>query len=66
MMVAPGTLNIRHAELVSAATSPPGTAVRAEAWTLKQVQGDASRGRVLADTTAVLGAMDIVFGECDR
>ncbi|MFP5432251.1 MAG: hypothetical protein ACLGIM_03920, partial [Alphaproteobacteria bacterium] len=23
-------------------------------------------GHMLADTTAVLGAMDIVFGECDR
>jgi NADH-quinone oxidoreductase subunit D len=25
-----------------------------------------SRGHMLADTTAILGAMDIVFGECDR
>jgi NADH-quinone oxidoreductase subunit D len=24
------------------------------------------KGHMLADTTAVLGAMDIVFGECDR
>jgi NADH-quinone oxidoreductase subunit D len=25
-----------------------------------------SRGHMLADITAILGAMDIVFGECDR
>jgi NADH-quinone oxidoreductase subunit D len=25
-----------------------------------------SRGHMLADVTAILGAMDIVFGECDR
>ncbi|MBA3837247.1 MAG: hypothetical protein C0499_06280, partial [Zymomonas sp.] len=25
-----------------------------------------SRGHMLADTTAILGALDIVFGECDR
>ena len=25
-----------------------------------------SKGHMLADTTAILGAMDIVFGECDR
>jgi NADH-quinone oxidoreductase subunit D len=25
-----------------------------------------SRGHMLADTTAILGAIDIVFGECDR
>ena len=24
------------------------------------------KDQMLADTTAVLGAMDIVFGECDR
>jgi len=25
-----------------------------------------AKGHMLADTTAILGAMDIVFGECDR
>jgi NADH-quinone oxidoreductase subunit D len=25
-----------------------------------------SKGHMLADTTAILGALDIVFGECDR
>jgi NADH-quinone oxidoreductase subunit D len=25
-----------------------------------------TRGHMLADATAILGAMDIVFGECDR
>jgi NADH-quinone oxidoreductase subunit D len=25
-----------------------------------------SRGHMLADTTAIIGALDIVFGECDR
>jgi NADH-quinone oxidoreductase subunit D len=25
-----------------------------------------TRGNMLADTTAILGALDIVFGECDR
>ena len=24
------------------------------------------KGHMLADTTAVLGAIDVVFGECDR
>jgi hypothetical protein len=31
---------IRHAELVSASIAQPGVTVRAEKWTLKQVQGD--------------------------
>jgi hypothetical protein len=30
----------RHAELVSASIVPPALSVRAEKWTLKQVQGD--------------------------
>jgi NADH-quinone oxidoreductase subunit D len=25
-----------------------------------------TKGHMLADATAILGAMDIVFGECDR
>ena len=25
-----------------------------------------TRGHMLADTMAILGALDIVFGECDR
>ena len=58
--------NRRHAELVSATTPQPGKPSQSEGWTLKQVQGDAIGGHMLADTTAVLGAMDIVFGECDR
>jgi hypothetical protein len=40
---------IRHAELVSA--SNPETAVRSANWTLKQVQGDASR-QLPAEMTA--------------
>jgi hypothetical protein len=66
MMMATTSLNRRHAELVSASIPRSGTTASADGWTLKQVQGDASRGHMLADTTAVLGAMDIVFGECDR
>jgi NADH-quinone oxidoreductase subunit D len=25
-----------------------------------------SKGHMLADTTAIIGAIDVVFGECDR
>jgi NADH:ubiquinone oxidoreductase subunit D len=66
MMMANSSLNRRHAEFVSASTRRSGTAASADGWTLKQVQGDANWGPMLADTTAVLGAMDIVFEECDR
>ena len=65
-MMTNSSLNRRHAELVSASTPQPAKPSQSEGWTLKQVQGDASPGHMLADTTAVLGAMDIVFGECDR
>jgi NADH-quinone oxidoreductase subunit D len=25
-----------------------------------------AKGHMLADTTAIIGAIDVVFGECDR
>jgi tRNA pseudouridine55 synthase len=34
------TLTVRHAELVSASISQPGSSASEEEWTLKQVQGD--------------------------
>ncbi|RYY25080.1 MAG: NADH-quinone oxidoreductase subunit D [Sphingomonadales bacterium] len=40
--------------------------VRPTAFSHLQAMDFMSRGHMLADTTAILGAMDIVFGECDR
>jgi NADH-quinone oxidoreductase subunit D len=31
-----------------------------------QAMGFMAKGHMLANMTAILGAMDIVFGECDR
>ena len=63
--MARASLNRRHPGLDPGSTPQPGKPSQSEGWTLKQVQGDAIGGHMLADTTAVLGAMDIVFGECD-
>ena len=40
--------------------------IRPTAFSHLQAMDFMSRGHMLADTTAILGAMDIVFGECDR
>ena len=40
--------------------------IRAPGFAHLQAMELLSKGHMLADTTAVLGAMDIVFGECDR
>ncbi len=40
--------------------------VRPTAFSHLQAMDFMSKGHMLADITAVLGAMDIVFGECDR
>jgi len=40
--------------------------IRRTAFSHLQAMDFMSRGHMLADTTAILGAMDIVFGECDR
>jgi NADH-quinone oxidoreductase subunit D len=40
--------------------------VRPTAFSHLQAMDFMSKGHMLADTTAILGAMDIVFGECDR
>ena len=40
--------------------------IRPTAFSHLQAMDFMMRGHMLADTTAVLGAMDIVFGECDR
>jgi Respiratory-chain NADH dehydrogenase, 49 Kd subunit len=39
---------------------------RPTAFSHLQAMDFMSRGHMLADTTAILGALDIVFGECDR
>ena len=44
----------RHAELVSASTAPPEPTANAEKWTLKQVQGDASKSGGVALFTDAL------------
>ena len=40
--------------------------IRPTAFSHLQAFDMQARGHMLADTTAILGAMDIVFGECDR
>ncbi|WP_294236277.1 NADH-quinone oxidoreductase subunit D [uncultured Sphingomonas sp.] len=40
--------------------------IRPTAFSHLQAMEFMSKGHMLADTTAILGAMDIVFGECDR
>jgi len=40
--------------------------IRPTAFSHLQAMDFMSKGHMLADTTAILGAMDIVFGECDR
>jgi NADH-quinone oxidoreductase subunit D len=40
--------------------------LRPTAFSHLQAMDFMSKGHMLADTTAILGAMDIVFGECDR
>jgi NADH-quinone oxidoreductase subunit D len=53
--------------LVSDGTNKPYRCkVRPTAFSHLQAMDFMSRGHMLADTTAILGAMDIVFGECDR
>jgi NADH-quinone oxidoreductase subunit D len=53
--------------LVSNGTNKPYRCkIRPTAFSHLQAMDFMSRGHMLADTTAILGAMDIVFGECDR
>lgn len=53
--------------LVSDGTnSPYRCKIRPTAFSHLQAMDFMMKGHMLADTTAVLGAMDIVFGECDR
>lgn len=53
--------------LVSDGTNKPYRCkVRPTAFSHLQAMDFMSKGHMLADTTAILGAMDIVFGECDR
>lgn len=46
--------------------SPYRCKIRPTAFSHLQAMDFMMKGHMLADTTAVLGAMDIVFGECDR
>ncbi len=53
--------------LVSDGTNKPYRCkVRPTAFSHLQAMEMMSKGHMLADVTAILGAMDIVFGECDR
>jgi NADH-quinone oxidoreductase subunit D len=53
--------------LVSDGTNKPYRCkIRPTAFSHLQAMGFMSKGHMLADTTAILGALDIVFGECDR
>ncbi len=53
--------------LVSDGTNKPYRCkIRPTAFSHLQAMGYMSKGHMLADTTAILGALDIVFGECDR
>ena len=53
--------------LVSDGTNKPyRVKIRPTAFSHLQAMDFMSKGHMLADVTAILGAMDIVFGECDR
>lgn len=53
--------------MVSDGTNKPYRCkIRPTAFSHLQAIDFMSKGHMLADTTAILGAMDIVFGECDR
>jgi len=53
--------------LVSDGTNKPyRVKIRPTAFSHLQAMDFMTRGHMLADVTAILGAMDIVFGECDR
>ena len=53
--------------LVSDGTNKPYRCkIRPTAFSHLQAMDFMSKGHMLADITAILGAMDIVFGECDR
>jgi NADH-quinone oxidoreductase subunit D len=53
--------------LVSDGTNKPWRCkIRPTAFSHLQAMDFMMKGHMLADTTAVLGAIDIVFGECDR
>ncbi|WP_260927916.1 NADH-quinone oxidoreductase subunit D [Novosphingobium sp. 9] len=53
--------------LVSDGTNKPYRCkIRPTAFSHLQAMDFLSRGHMLPDATAILGAMDIVFGECDR
>jgi len=53
--------------LVSDGTNKPYRCkIRPTAFSHLQAMDFMSKGHMLADTTAILGALDIVFGECDR
>lgn len=53
--------------LVSDGTNKPYRCkIRPTAFSHLQAMDMMSKGHMLADTTAIIGALDIVFGECDR
>ncbi len=53
--------------LVSDGTNKPYRCkIRPTAFSHLQAIEMMSKGHMLADTTAIIGAMDVVFGECDR
>jgi NADH-quinone oxidoreductase subunit D len=53
--------------MVSDGTNKPyRVKIRPTAFSHLQAMDFMAKGHMLADTTAILGAMDIVFGECDR
>jgi NADH-quinone oxidoreductase subunit D len=53
--------------LVSDGTNKPYRCkIRPTAFSHLQAMDFMSKGHMLADTTAILGAIDVVFGECDR
>ena len=53
--------------LVSDGTNKPyRVKVRPTAFSHLQAMDFMMKGHMLADTTAILSAIDIVFGECDR
>jgi NADH-quinone oxidoreductase subunit D len=53
--------------LVSDGTNKPYRCkIRPTAFSHLQAMDMMAKGHMLADTTAIIGAIDVVFGECDR
>jgi NADH-quinone oxidoreductase subunit D len=57
---------VRHLHGLDGSNKPYRCKIRPTAFSHLQAMDFMTRGHMLADITAIIGAIDIVFGECDR